>query len=396
VYDKMSDEPKTQPWWIESPVNVGLSGDVMLSALVAPLVAESQVPVLMRKTPMRVKLFRRDPRIRLVPPPIKRPPRSRVCRFQADWGALERRNVVHAVLRHHGLADDADTALPQIVLDNAEIASVEARYEQPFCIFSAGTTDSPRRVDGATWRGLFNATPHIRWYCGAHRQIERFDGVRNVTYEGLLLGLREYIALVRHASLVVSIDGSLSHIAMAVDTPAIVLQTGNSAQGVFTWPGQTVVAPVMPECAPCYGAQTCLERPCTRLHVPTIATAVDRVLASPRLQARPAPDLPRPDRLPRKPAKEAIVHASTPSYRQLAMKMIRTVVGPRADKATFDKRMATCRACVKRKERAGKLYCGSCGCAQWPLAELDKKLWFANLECPLGRFGKAGQSGEQS
>ncbi|HNO80556.1 MAG TPA: hypothetical protein PKN33_21115 [Phycisphaerae bacterium] len=31
----------------------------------------------------------------------------------------------------------------------------------------------------------------------------------------------------------------------------------------------------------------------------------------------------------------------------------------------------------------------ACGCPNWHLAELSVKLWFAELECPEGRFESA-------
>jgi hypothetical protein len=74
-----------------------------------------------------------------------------------------------------------------------------------------------------------------------------------------------------------------------------------------------------------------------------------------------------------------------------AKKMLSIVTGPKVDQATFDARSAKCDQCRFLKRRKTKRYCGACGCPNWHLAELSVKLWFAELECPEGRFGSVGQ-----
>ena len=66
-----------------------------------------------------------------------------------------------------------------------------------------------------------------------------------------------------------------------------------------------------------------------------------------------------------------------------AVQFVQVVSGPKVNDAEFDRRMALCAACPKRKQHEGNLYCGACGCGQWPLAELHTKLRFARLQCPL-------------
>ena len=69
-----------------------------------------------------------------------------------------------------------------------------------------------------------------------------------------------------------------------------------------------------------------------------------------------------------------------------ARKMLSIVTGPKVDQATFDARSAECERCGFLKRRKAKQYCRACGCPNWHLAELSVKLWFAELECPEGRF----------
>jgi len=57
------------------------------------------------------------------------------------------------------------------------------------------------------------------------------------------------------------------------------------------------------------------------------------------------------------------------------------------------KRNESCNTCPMMKIEDGKRYCNACGCGSWRLSDLDKKLTYAYLECPLGR---AGFSNEKS
>ena len=74
-----------------------------------------------------------------------------------------------------------------------------------------------------------------------------------------------------------------------------------------------------------------------------------------------------------------------------ARKMLSIVTGPKVDQATFDARSAACDQCRFLKLRKAKRYCGACGCPNWHLAELSVKRWFAELECPEGKFAAVGK-----
>jgi hypothetical protein len=75
-----------------------------------------------------------------------------------------------------------------------------------------------------------------------------------------------------------------------------------------------------------------------------------------------------------------------PSLRKRAMSFVRAVTGSKTTEAVFAERMRICSQCPHLRQSDGKLYCGACGCGQWRLAELSKKLRFANLECPKGKW----------
>lgn len=61
-------------------------------------------------------------------------------------------------------------------------------------------------------------------------------------------------------------------------------------------------------------------------------------------------------------------------------------------------RKASCAACPDRLDKNGKSYCNNpqgCGCPQsnlWPFAELDEKLTWANLKCPLQKKGFSNEA----
>jgi hypothetical protein len=65
---------------------------------------------------------------------------------------------------------------------------------------------------------------------------------------------------------------------------------------------------------------------------------------------------------------------------------VKAVTGPKASEEVFAARMSICRECEHLKTANEKLYCGACGCGRWRIAELSKKLRFANLECPKGKW----------
>ncbi len=52
----------------------------------------------------------------------------------------------------------------------------------------------------------------------------------------------------------------------------------------------------------------------------------------------------------------------------------------------FRERMVVCEKCPAVRRENERLYCGACGCWQWRLAELTRKLWYAKLPCPNNRF----------
>lgn len=71
--------------------------------------------------------------------------------------------------------------------------------------------------------------------------------------------------------------------------------------------------------------------------------------------------------------------------------MVRALIGGRIDDQEFAARMAVCEDCqslqkqLVRRSPFVKLYCGSCGCPQWSLAELRRKNRLLKWECPLNK-----------
>jgi len=68
------------------------------------------------------------------------------------------------------------------------------------------------------------------------------------------------------------------------------------------------------------------------------------------------------------------------------------------DPATFETRLSSCLSCPGRAERNprepgsyvaadGLRYCRECDCGENLFSRLDRKLWFRELPCPLGRPG---------
>jgi len=75
------------------------------------------------------------------------------------------------------------------------------------------------------------------------------------------------------------------------------------------------------------------------------------------------------------------------SFWHKAREFLKVVSGPKVEDEVFAARMATCSECPAVKRVDERLYCGACGCTNWRLAELTRKLRYARLKCPLGRFG---------
>ena len=75
------------------------------------------------------------------------------------------------------------------------------------------------------------------------------------------------------------------------------------------------------------------------------------------------------------------------TMREKVKAFMRAIAGPKVSREVFERRLAICASgeCGFLKRKGEKLYCGACGCPSWSLAELHKKLWFAELECPLER-----------
>lgn len=66
------------------------------------------------------------------------------------------------------------------------------------------------------------------------------------------------------------------------------------------------------------------------------------------------------------------------------------ITGGRCSDADFTERLTGwCRTCDLRIVEDDKEYCGGCGCPNWRMSELSTKLRFAEIECPIGKFGKA-------
>ena len=78
---------------------------------------------------------------------------------------------------------------------------------------------------------------------------------------------------------------------------------------------------------------------------------------------------------------------------QKFISLMRVIKSGTASPEIVDKRNASCNTCPMLKTEDGKRYCSACGCGNWRMAELDKKLTYAYLECPLRR---AGFSNEKS
>ncbi len=88
------------------------------------------------------------------------------------------------------------------------------------------------------------------------------------------------------------------------------------------------------------------------------------------------------------------------------VKKVKAAVGSFTDallsgKATDDKiaqRKASCAACPDRLDKDGRSYCNNpagCGCPQskfWPFSELDEKLTWAKLNCPLKQKGFSNEA----
>jgi hypothetical protein len=74
-----------------------------------------------------------------------------------------------------------------------------------------------------------------------------------------------------------------------------------------------------------------------------------------------------------------------------AGKFFKALTGGKTTEEEFKQRHATClrNRCGFLKQEGDKVYCGACGCPKWKLAELSTKLWFKELECPVGLWGKS-------
>jgi hypothetical protein len=69
-----------------------------------------------------------------------------------------------------------------------------------------------------------------------------------------------------------------------------------------------------------------------------------------------------------------------------AIELASTVTSGRVPREVHETRLAACNSCEHVHRNGYRLYCHACGCPEWFLAELHKKLWFARLRCPKGRF----------
>lgn len=67
--------------------------------------------------------------------------------------------------------------------------------------------------------------------------------------------------------------------------------------------------------------------------------------------------------------------------------LIKVLLSGRCTKEEYRQRNESCNSCDSLVRYKGKRYCGACGCPHWKLAELDSKLWFKDLECPLNKPG---------
>lgn len=68
------------------------------------------------------------------------------------------------------------------------------------------------------------------------------------------------------------------------------------------------------------------------------------------------------------------------------LSFLSAVTGPRCDDDEYRRRISACIACDAVKHEDARQYCGACGCGSWRLAELETKLRFQNLECPLEKW----------
>lgn len=73
-------------------------------------------------------------------------------------------------------------------------------------------------------------------------------------------------------------------------------------------------------------------------------------------------------------------------FAKLVGRFLVVVFGPRVSQNVFDARMAACTACSSMKQDDDSMYCKACGCWNWGPAELTRKLWWANLDCPKKQF----------
>lgn len=64
-----------------------------------------------------------------------------------------------------------------------------------------------------------------------------------------------------------------------------------------------------------------------------------------------------------------------------------TTTSGQATEETIKLRNESCNTCPKLVRKSDKRYCGACGCGEWKLSELDTKLSFKVLPCPLNRPG---------
>jgi hypothetical protein len=72
-----------------------------------------------------------------------------------------------------------------------------------------------------------------------------------------------------------------------------------------------------------------------------------------------------------------------------AISFVQAVTSGKVDEATFQSRRLKClgpEPCPKVRQRPHGNYCGACGCGERAISELDVKLRFKKVTCPLGRF----------
>lgn len=66
--------------------------------------------------------------------------------------------------------------------------------------------------------------------------------------------------------------------------------------------------------------------------------------------------------------------------------LIKAILSGRCTQEEYESRKKACEECPALIRNRAATYCGACGCPNWRLARLDTKLWFDNLECPLGKW----------